>query len=95
MKNSTDTAAKLNRDLVKIQAWASKWKVTFNAKKSKYLLFSQTRLPDSPELVFGPNMIERVDQHKHLAIIIYYNLDWTAYVNFICLKSNRKLNVLR
>ena len=94
-KNSTDTAAKLNRDLVNIQAWVSKWKVTFNTKKSKYILFSQARLPDSPQLVFGPNIIERVDQHKHLGIIISYNLDWTAHVNFICLKANRKLNVLR
>ena len=50
---------------------------------------------DPPQLVFGPNIIERGDQRKHLELIISYNLDWTAHVNFICLKANRKLNVLR
>ena len=30
-----ETAAQLNRDLTKISNWADKWKVKFNAKKSK------------------------------------------------------------
>ena len=35
------TAKVLNRDLEKISAWAKKWKVIFNAGKSKDLIFSQ------------------------------------------------------
>ena len=35
-----ETAMQLNRDLGKISAWAQKWKVTFNAKKSKDMIFS-------------------------------------------------------
>ena len=38
MSTGTDpaeTALRLNRDLLKISNWADKWKVTFNAKKSK------------------------------------------------------------
>ena len=33
-KNALETTAIINRDLIKIQNWATKWKVTFNAKKS-------------------------------------------------------------
>ena len=36
-----ETAAILNRDLVKISAWATRWKVTFNAGKSKDMIFSK------------------------------------------------------
>ena len=36
-----ETAAMLNRDLKKIANWAKKWKVTFNAKKSKNMIFSK------------------------------------------------------
>ena len=36
-----ETAAMLNRDLKKIANWAKKWKVTFNAKKSKDMIFSK------------------------------------------------------
>ena len=30
-----ETVKQLNRDLVKISQWAEKWRVTFNAKKSR------------------------------------------------------------
>ena len=36
-----ETAVQLNKDLEKITTWAKKWKVTFNAKKSKDLIFSK------------------------------------------------------
>ena len=35
-----ETVIQLNRDLEKISAWAKLWKVTFNAKKSKDVIFS-------------------------------------------------------
>ena len=34
-----ETAAQLNRDLIKISNWAEIWKVKFNAKKSKDIIF--------------------------------------------------------
>ena len=63
-------------------------------KKSKYILFSEVRLPDSPPLDFGQNIIERVDTNKHLGIVITYSLDWASHINYICLKANRKLHVI-
>ena len=56
MSSGTDpaeTTIKLNRDLHKISQWAEKWKVTFNAKKSKDIIFSNKCLNNSPPLVFG------------------------------------------
>ena len=38
------TASMLNRDLLKISKWAEKWKVTFNPKKSKDMIFSKNIL---------------------------------------------------
>ena len=46
----TETAEMLNRDLKKISLWATKWKVTFNAKKSKDIIFSNRYLNNSPHL---------------------------------------------
>ena len=43
-----ETAEMLNRDLIKINHWAVKWKVCFNAKKSKDLNFSKKFLNNSP-----------------------------------------------
>ena len=57
-----ETAAMLNRDLKKIGNWAKKWKVTFNAKKSKDMIFSKKVLNISPPLNFNDKQIERVNQ---------------------------------
>ena len=90
-----ETAAKLNRDLHKISVWADKWKVTFNAKKSKDIIFSNKCLNNSPPLIFNNNYIERVNVHKHLGIHLSSSLDWSLQLHEVCLKANRKLSVLR
>ena len=89
------TAEILNRDLVKISEWARKWKVIFNAGKSKDVIFSNKNLNNSPPLVFNDSYIERVNTHKHLGVYLTSNLDWSVQVHETCLKANRKLSVLR
>jgi hypothetical protein len=90
-----ETSAQLNRDLVKISHWAETWKVQFNAKKSKDVIFSKKYLNNSPPLVFKDNFIERVNTHKHLGIHLTSSLDWSIQIKEVCLKANRKLSVLR
>ena len=95
MTDPSETAETLNRDVRKISLWASKWKVTFNAKKSKDMIFSNRCLNNSPPLIFGDTYIDRVNTHRHLGLILTSSLDWTPQVNEVCLKSNRKLSVIR
>ena len=89
------TAAQLNRDLIKISLWAEKWKVTFNGGKSKDLIFSNKCLNNSPPLVLNGVYIDRVSSHRHLGLYLTSNLDWSLQVEQVCLKANRKLSVLR
>ena len=98
MSTGTDpaeTALRLNRDLLKISNWADKWKVTFNAKKSKEIIFSNKCLNHSPPLFFGETVIERVNTHRHLGLVLTSDLDWTQQVNQVSFKANHKLSVLR
>ena len=60
------TAAQLNRDLVKISNWATKWKVTFNGSKSKDIIFSNKCLNNSPPIIFNDVVIERVNCHSRV-----------------------------
>ena len=69
-KDPAETAAMLNRDLIKITEWASKWKVTFNAGKSKDVIFSNKMLNNSPPLVFNNIYVDRVNTHKHLGVFL-------------------------
>ena len=90
-----ETAEQLNRDLAKIEVWARKWKVLFNAKKSKDIIFSNKYLNNSPPLKFGGTFIDRVNTHKHLGIHLTSSLDWSTQVHEVCLKANKKLSILR
>ena len=90
-----ETAKQLNRDLEKIQKWGDKWKVTFNAKKTKEMIFSSKCLNNSPPVMFNYNQIDRVNLHKHLGVYLTPSLDWAVQLHEVCLKANRKLSVLR
>ena len=90
-----ETAEQLNRDLVRISDWALKWKVTFNAGKTKDMIFSSKVLNNSPPLVFNDSYVERVNTHRHLGVYLTSNLDWSFQINDVCLKANKKLSVLR
>ena len=90
-----ETSANLNRDLVKIHSWALRWKVTFNPKKTRDIIFSKKVLNNSPPITFDNTIIERVNVHKHLGLFLTSSLDWNVQVNEVCLRANRKLSVLR
>ena len=90
------TAVVLNKDLSKIASWAEKWKVLFNASKSKDLIFSNNKpLFNSPPLVLNNSFISRTHEHKHLGLWLSSNLDWQKQVHEACLRANGKLAVLR
>ena len=90
-----ETVAQLNRDLIKISNWADIWKVKFNAKKSKDIIFSNKYINYSPPLILNKNFIDRVNLHKHLGVYLSSSLNWSEQIKEVCLKANRKLSVLR
>ena len=76
--------------------WAKKWKVLFNASKSKDLIFTQKKfLFNSPPLILNDSFITRVHQHRHLGIWLSSKLDWEKQITTAVLKANGKLAVLR
>ena len=94
MATGTDpaqTAAQLNRDLIKISLWAKEWKVTFNGTKYKDLIFSNKCLNNSPPLIIDGVIIDRVNSHCHLGLYLTSNLDWSLQNEQVCLKASRKL----
>ena len=91
-----DTAIILNRDLETLNTWSKRWKVSFNADKSKDIIFSQNKvLFNSPPVLLDGDFVERVHEHKHLGIYLSSNLSWSRQIHEVCLQANRKLAVLR
>ena len=88
-----ETTNILNRDLFKIANWAHTWKVTFNASKSKDMIFSKSLLPSHPTIL-GLQCIERVNLHKHLGLFINSSLTWDKQIESIVQKVNLKLSIM-
>ena len=88
-----ETTNILNRDLFKISNWAHTWKVTFNASKSKDMIFSKFLLPSYPTIL-GLQCIERVHLHKHLGLYINSSLTWDKHIESIVKKVNLKLSIM-
>ena len=75
---------------------AKKWKVLFNAGKSKDYIFSRNKyIFNSPPLKLDGSFINRVHQHLHLGIWLSSTLDWEKQIQATILKANGKLSVLR
>ena len=95
VKDPVETTPMLNRDLIKISAWAARGKVSFNPSKTKQMIFSNKLLSNSPPVLFNNIVVEQVYEHKHLGIWLTPTLWWSCHIQHICMKANSKLAVLR
>ena len=61
-------------------------KLTLNIKKTKYMLFGTNHtLNDFDDilLMYGSDIIERVDKFKYLGVMFDPPLAWSEHVNYI------------
>ena len=79
------SAEDLNHDLSIISKWAHQWKMSFNPDQSKQaeeIIFSQKRKNVfHPPLYFNNFEVKRVDDHKHLGLILDSKLSFTKHIN--------------
>ena len=88
------TTTLLNEDLNKIHLWSLKWKIKFNADKSKDIIFSKMLLNNSPPLMLNQSLIDRVGMHKHLGLTLKPDLSWDSHLSNIRKQVNLKLSIL-
>ena len=74
VKDSVISADDLNYDLDIINQWAHQWKMEFNPDPSKQateVLFSCKNVsPNHPQLIFNGIVVEKVNEQKHLGLIL-------------------------
>ena len=71
------SANNLNHDLKIIQQWAHQWKMEFNpdpTKQASEILFSCKKSgPNHPQLIFNGTSVAKVNEQKHLGLILDSN----------------------
>ena len=87
---------KLNEDLSCLYNWAKQWRVTFNANKTEYMIFSyKYNIPHYPQLYLGNTAICQVETHTHLGLTFDVKLDWKNHVNHICTKASQRVSNIK
>ena len=80
----TKSASDLNHDLEIINKWAHQWKMSFNPdpnKQATEMLFSCKKKPvDHPQLFFNGSPVTRVNEHKHLGLILTPTLSFEKHI---------------
>ena len=92
------TARELNHDLCVIQQWAHQWKMEFNpdpTKQANHILFSLKKTPQNhPQLFFNGTQVTKVNQQKHLGLILEINLSFEKHLEEKIRKAKKNIGIL-
>ena len=81
--------------VIRLSAWFQKWLLCVNPVKSAVLALhsSRTKAPSLSISVEG-DLIQQVDHHKHLGVIVSSTLSWTAHVYSIISAAACRIGLL-
>ncbi len=89
----------MNHDLDLIRLWAHTWRMSFNPdprKQAVELIFSRTNvIIDHPVLLFNDLPVMKVDEHKHLGLILDSKLSFSAHIHEAITKSRKAIGMLK
>ena len=82
VQDPTASVAKINSDLDKINTWANRWHVTFNAHKTVDLKISnkKSQRPYPPIYLNGVKRAE-CSHHPNLGLTFTNNLTWDKHID--------------
>ena len=93
------SALELNHDLKLINNWAHQWKMSFNPEPNKQaveVLFSiKNKSPIHPPIFFNGIEITRVDEHKHLGLILDPKLTFVKHIISKIKIARRNIGILK
>ena len=98
VKDPTISANNLNHDLDIIQQWAYQWKMEFNpdpTKQATEVLFSCKKSSQNhPQLIFNGIDVAKVNDQKHLGLILDSRLSFEKHINEKIIKAKKMLEYL-
>ena len=99
VKDPQVSAMDLNYDLNVISTWAYQWKMAFNpdpTKQATEVLFTnKKKAVDHPDLVFDNKPVIRVNDHKHLGLILQPNLSFEKHLHEKMMKAKSNIGIIK
>ena len=96
-KNFDQVAIIANRDLKKLSEWANTWRVSFNALKTHFIIFSlkRNRNPINTPITFNDVQINEVNKLVSLGVTLTNNLSWYDHILSLINKSTKRMFILK
>lgn len=85
----------INNDLNRVEDWAAKWLVKFNANKTQLLTISRKTNKDLNKISFLGETLKEDDCIKLLGVHITNSLDWNYHVDKVAKRAGQSLGILR
>lgn len=88
----------IQNDLVILNQWMYENSLSFNAEKTKYMLFkrkNQTTQGIMQPIIINNKMIEETETAKYLGLIIDHKLSWKQHIEYVKSKLTPYLYILR
>ena len=99
IRESSIAANDMDHDLKLISQWAHDWRMSFNPDPQKQAvepIFSRKRNElDHPVIHFNNISVEKVNEHKHLGIILDPKLSFSAHIRTAISKSRNGIGLLK
>ena len=99
VKDPEISANNLNHDLNIIHQWAHQWKMEFNpdpTKQATEVLFScKKSSPIHPQLILNGTTVAKVNEQKHLGLILDSRLSFEKHLNEKIIKAKKNLGILK
>ena len=93
------SANELNRDLNIINQWVYQWKMEFNPDPSKQateVLFScKQKSPNHPPLFFNGTVVPKVNEQKHLGLILDSKLSFERHLNEKIITAKKGIGIIK
>lgn len=85
----------LNHDFAVLAAWAKQWLVDFHPLKTEAILFTSSNEVQNLNLIFDNILINFVENHKHLGLILSSNAKWHEHIENISSSVSKILGIMR
>ena len=82
--NQNELNKKVNEEIKKVSRWLADNKLTLNVTKTKYMIFSNRKSPNTDfQIKIDNHCLERCTSYKYLGVLLDDKLNWKAHVDYI------------
>jgi hypothetical protein len=89
-----EAALTINQDLLKLNQWADQWLVKFSPTKTKSMVVTNRHNIRPPNLVFNDEILDNVESHTHLGLVLNKSLTWTPHIKITSQKAGKRVDIL-